>query len=1120
MMPLRKLTFVFLILCAAWLPAHLCDPRAEAVLFIHHNFIAKIRPEEHRIIVQDRITVPQGFPREFTFQLHKGLHPSIETKGVTITKGPRDGDPIANSYRVVLPSGISAFAISYRGVINHPLEPVGKEQARGFSNTPGTISGRGVYLSADSFWYPIINDTFITFSLQAELPAGWDLVSQGDRILHNTGKESTLVKWESPEPQEGIFIVAAKFSEYARHSGNMTAMVFLRGPDKALAEKYLDGAIRYISMYEKLIGPYPYAKFALVENFWETGLGMPSFTLLGPKIIRFPFIITSSYPHEILHNWWGNSVFPDFRTGNWSEGITAYLADHLIKEQQGGGTEYRLTTLQEYADYVSGGRDFPLTEFHSRHDPSTAAVGYGKSLMFFHMLRRQMGDKTFIQGLQDFYKRNRFRTATFNDIRRSLESVSGKDLGTMFHQWVERTGAPQLKLRNVRAVKDEDGFTLTADLEQVQRGDAYTVLIPLAVTMEGHERAYQTDAAMEGKHMKLSLHLRSRPLRIDVDPEFDLFRRLDRNETPPAISQALGSKKMLIILPSSAPEESLKKYREFAAMLGDSGPDEVEIRLDREVKRIPSDRAVSVLGWENLFLKEAISALSGYEVSIDQKSVRIEKTVVPKENHSLVLTGRNPEDKDMAIMFVAGPGKALSGLGRKLPHYHKYSYLGFEGDEPANIAKGRWPVIDSPMTAFISDAKEAQKVEMDILAPRVPLISLPPVFSKERMMETIYFLSDADLRGRGLGTREIDKAAEFIANKFREAGLKPAGDTEGSYFQEWEDSLDDIRGKPARRAVLRNVIGVIRGKKSTFSGQSIVVGAHYDHLGLGWPDVRGNNRGKIHPGADDNASGVSVLIELANALAGMNPDRSVVFVAFTGEEAGKKGSKHYVANEKHYPVDKCIGMLNMDTVGRLLGKKLLVLEADSAREWVHILGEAGYVTGVDIETVAEKLDSSDNMSFEDAGVPAIQLFSGPHPDYHRPTDTPDKIDAEGLVKVASVANEIIDYLSSKEEPLTAAPTAENAIKSTQKERKVSLGTIPDFGFKGEGYRLSGVIPGSAAEAAGLKAGDVILSINSETIHGLKDVSDILKSLTPGTRISITFLRAGREMTVEAEVKVK
>ena len=176
------------------------------------------------------------------------------------------------------------------------------------------------------------------------------------------------------------------------------------------------------------LGPYPYSKFALVENFWETGYGMPSFTLLGEQVIRFPFILHSSYPHELLHNWWGNGVFVDFAGGNWCEGLTAYLADHLIAEQRGQGADHRRAILQRVTDYVTPENDFPLSRFQSRHDAVTEAVGYGKTAMMFNMLREKVGDAQFIKALQAFYRDNRFREASFDDIRKSFEAVSGLDL--------------------------------------------------------------------------------------------------------------------------------------------------------------------------------------------------------------------------------------------------------------------------------------------------------------------------------------------------------------------------------------------------------------------------------------------------------------------------------------------------------------------------------------------------------------------------------------------------------------------------------------------------------------------------------------------------------------------
>src|SRR3972149_3830787 len=184
----------------------------------------------------------------------------------------------------------------------------------------------------------------LTFSLDVALPQNWRAVSQGKRIA--TGRER--VRWQENQPQDEIHLIAAPFIEYQRSDDGIEALVYLRKDDAELAQRYLDATARYLAIYRKMIGAYPYTKFTLVENFWETGYGMPSFTLLGSQIIRFPFILTTSYPHELLHNYWGNSVYVSTEKGNWCEGLTAYMADHLMKEQMGQGNEYRRTTLQKF----------------------------------------------------------------------------------------------------------------------------------------------------------------------------------------------------------------------------------------------------------------------------------------------------------------------------------------------------------------------------------------------------------------------------------------------------------------------------------------------------------------------------------------------------------------------------------------------------------------------------------------------------------------------------------------------------------------------------------------------------------------------------------------------------
>ncbi len=1106
----KKLFSMIIILLLLLMFFH--SPAIQAAQTVRHDLTVTLDPESGFIEALDTLTVQDGFPEIFTFYLHKGMKPSVTTAGGKLTQVPAPFDSrFTEKFRITLPQGSKSFTLHYSGKIHHPLEGYGKEYARGFRNTPGTISRQGVYLSGATYWYPHINANRLTFSLRVNLPPHWNAVSQGSRVDYKKTPSQTMVMWVDPTPQEEIFLLAALFHEYGKKAGEIEAMVFLREEDEKLSSKYIDATRQYIRMYENLIGPYPYSKFALVENFWETGFGMPSFTLLGPKVIRFPFILHSSYPHEILHNWWGNSVYPDYSSGNWSEGLTAYLSDHLIKEQRGKGAAYRQAVLQKYLDYVGSEKEFPLTAFTSRHGSLSEAVGYGKAMMFFHMLRRDLSDEVFKKGLQHFYKDHKFRNASYNDIKTCFEKVSGRDLKDFFSQWVENPGAPQLAVSNGEVKKGDNEYVLNFELSQTQEGPPYNLNVPVAITMEGRDKATMRMVNLSKRRQIFSFPLKHKPIRLDIDPRFDLFRRLDHEEIPPALSLAFGAKKAFIVLPSKAGTKTLDAYRALAEIWGKSGPESIEIVFDSDIENLPEDLAPVLFGWENRFRGDMEKALKNYDVQISKNGATIEKTTIPRSNHSIVLSGRRPGNQEAAITWVAiDDASAAGGLGRKLPHYHKYSFLGFKGKEPTNISKGRWPVLKSPLTVYLQE-KPVPMAEP--VKPPPPLAEPAPPFSKNKMLETIRFLADESLEGRGFGSHGLDKAALYIAGEFKKVGLEPAGDEADSFFQEWEE-----RGGPQGEKVkMKNVLAYLPGTNPQMKNQSIVIGAHYDHLGRGWPDARRHEKGKIHYGADDNASGVSVLIELARVLRNtIKPERNIVFAAFTGEEAGRRGSLHFVKENERFPLEECMAMLNLDTVGRLYDKKLLVIGGNSAREWVHIFRGAGYVTGVNVAIVNEELDSSDQVSFLERGVPAVQLFSGPHLDYHRPGDRIDKIDAKGLVKVASLSKEVIEYLALRKEFLNgnlqhaqAAPSFAN-----KKTRKVLLGAVPDFSFQGTGCRLSGVAPGSPIEKAGLQDGDVLTGLNRQTITGLQDLSRMLKALKPGVIAELTYLRGGEKHSVQ------
>jgi len=201
-------------------------------------------------------------------------------------------------------------------------------------------------------------------------------------------------------------------------------------------------------MYEDLIGPFPFKRFAVVENILPTGYSMPTFTLLGRDVVKLPFIVETSLGHEILHQWFGNAVSIDHKSGNWAEGLTTYLSDHLYEEMKGKGWEYRKQTLVSFQSYITAEHDFALKDFTSRSDKATASVGYGKTAMVFHMLKEMLGQDIFRSSLKEFYAKNRFSTASWADVQKACEAVSGKNLDWFFRQWLDNKGALDFQIRN------------------------------------------------------------------------------------------------------------------------------------------------------------------------------------------------------------------------------------------------------------------------------------------------------------------------------------------------------------------------------------------------------------------------------------------------------------------------------------------------------------------------------------------------------------------------------------------------------------------------------------------------------------------------------------------------
>lgn len=1081
-------------------------PSSLAATVVHHDLDVTLNPAGHSLSAVASLSFPEDKRRHtVVFRLHDGL--TVKALEGGITQQQRNAQTLATTYTAQTTSE-GRLRLQYSGQISHDFQAPSEEYARSFLQTRGMISDKGVFLERGSYWFPSTDHELFTFDLKVHLPDGWTAVSQGERQRLEPVKSGwESVSWRATQPQNDLYLIAGQFHEYTKSFNRIEAQVYLRDDDPALAQKYIDATGRYLAMYVKMLGPYPYSKFALVENFWETGYGMPSFTLLGPRVIRLPFILHSSYPHEILHNWWGNGVYVDFRNGNWAEGLTAYMADHLIREQRGKASEHRRTLLQNYMDYVSESDDFPLARFVNRHSSSSEAIGYGKSLMLFHMLRIKLGDRAFIEALRQLYREYKFKHAGFEDLQTVFSQVYGSDLSAFFQQWVHRDGAPNLSLENVHLEQQGEVWQLGFDVVQNQNA-LFDLDVPVLITLADGSDAGTTAINTRSNKKSVELTLSQRPEAIALDPLFDVFRRVDRRETPPTLSHIFGAEDVLMVLPSLANTAMRRAYEALVEEWKMILPGSLEAIYDDQVKAPLIDKSVWIVGAENLLRAEFAQHAHDYAIRFNGHETELNGESLSDQQDHVIAVTRNKSQIEHAWGYISAANvNAVAGLARKLPHYRRYSALSFSGDEPTINHKVTWPVLASPLVHYFN--KDA------VLKPKehTALAQLPAAFSASAMMKHVRALSAPEMQGRGLKTEGLDKAADYLEQAFKRAGLKPyEGDR---YAQTWQQNVDGIENS----VTLRNIIGVVPGKNPKHQHEALVVTAHYDHLGFGWPDVRKGSENKLHPGADDNASGIAVMLEVAKALVSRGGgERTVVFIAFTAEEAGLLGSRHFVKNPSPFSLDKTIAVVNLDAVGRHQGKPLKAMGVGTAREWVHILRGIGFVSGIHVTAISDDHGGSDQRSFIEAGVPGIQLFGEVHQDYHRHTDTIDKIEPDSLVNTAVVLNELVDYLGNRPEMLNVTLKGKRSNSPVRprpgRGRKVSLGTIPDFAFGGPGVRLTGTVTDSPVDKAGLKAGDILVEAQGKRINNLGDYAQVLRMLQPGQKIHLKLRRDGESIEVE------
>jgi hypothetical protein len=387
----------------------------------------------------------------------------------------------------------------------------------------------------------------------------------------------------------------------------------------------------------------------------------------------------------------------------------------------------------------------------------------------------------------------------------------------------------------------------------------------------------------------------------------------------------------------------------------------------------------------------------------------------------------------------------------------------------------------------------------------------PAVADSTAIRRDIAYLASDALEGRGTGTPGNDSAAAYLARRYASLGLRPVAQRFTA-----RSMAAAHAGRPSDLPT-QNVVAVLPGRDPALRGEYVVIGAHFDHLGRSSESAQDPEaKDAIRNGADDNASGTAVVLELARLFRASPPRRSIVFVNFTGEELGLLGSQYFV-DHSPVPLDSVEAMLNFDMVGRLRDDKLLVYGVATAAELKGTVDSANAASAhpLRITAIGDGFGPSDHSSFYGKNLPVLHFFTDIHEDYHKASDKVEKINAGGAAQIAALAERIARDLADRPGRLTFQRTAAPAMGASSREgSNVYLGSVPDMSPADQpGLRLTGVRPGSPADKGGLMAGDLIVEFAGKPVKDLYSYTDALYAQKPGDTVKVVVVRGGQRMTL-------
>lgn len=388
-------------------------------------------------------------------------------------------------------------------------------------------------------WFPTDDTAIRDHDLSVVVPESHRLAATGSLVSDEVNGNDRQARYIFTGRSSDLGLFVGPYVVHETDHRDLRLRTYFEERDADLSERYFEALAGYLDRYAHEVGEYPYNGFSVVSAPIPVGLGFAGLTYVSRDILRHPYMTGRSLAHEVLHSWWGNAVGVDYATGNWAEGLTTFQADYAQAEDRGSeaAREMRIGWVRDLAQ-LSDDRMLPLTAFRSSSHAGDQSEGYGKAALVFHMLRDEIGEQTFQDGIRIFYAKKRNSIAGWGDLRAAFEQAAERDLDWFFEQWVDRAGLPQIELISADVRETGNGASIKLTIGQDEL--SYRLRIPVVFEMASGDDERRT-VNMDAASASVELALPGRPVAVHLDPDFDLARRPLEGELAPILRALEGA---------------------------------------------------------------------------------------------------------------------------------------------------------------------------------------------------------------------------------------------------------------------------------------------------------------------------------------------------------------------------------------------------------------------------------------------------------------------------------------------------------------------------------------------------------------------------------------------------